>query len=112
MRPMIRTDIHAINAIDAEQLAADREWDHTDLTYLQALTELAATAHARITATIHAIAQLRVSQSARTAMSPMSRPPVSMPIWSHTPGWANRTLRIWAMSARALSRGYGVSHDW
>ena len=31
MRPMIRTDIHAINAIDAEQLAADREWDHTDL---------------------------------------------------------------------------------
>ena len=48
----------------------------------------------------------------RTAMSPMSRPLVSMPIWIHTPGWANRTLRIWAMSARALSRGYGVSHDW
>ena len=85
MRPMIRTDIHAINAIDAEQLAADREWDHTDLTY-EALTQLAATAHARITATIHAIAQLRVSQSARTAMSPMSRPPVSMPIWSRYAG--------------------------
>ena len=52
------------------------------------------------------------SPSTRTAMSPMSRPLVSMLIWSYTPGWANRTLRIWAMSARALSRGYGVSHDW
>jgi hypothetical protein len=48
MRPMIRTDIHAINAIDAEQLAADREWDHTDLTYLQALTELAGSVRRRV----------------------------------------------------------------
>lgn len=63
MCPMIRTDVHATKAIDAGQLAADRERDHTDLTYLRALTELAATAHSRITATNHAIAQLRVSQS-------------------------------------------------
>jgi hypothetical protein len=31
MRPIIRTDLHAINAIDAERIAADRERDHTDL---------------------------------------------------------------------------------
>jgi hypothetical protein len=68
MRPMIRTDIHAINAIDAEQLAADREGDHTDPTYLQALTELAVTAHARITATIHAM-------SGNLAGPPSAAPP-------------------------------------
>lgn len=58
MKPTIRTDIHAINALDtaAEQLAAARQWDHTGLTYLQALTELADTAHARITETIRQIA--------------------------------------------------------
>jgi ABC-type transporter Mla subunit MlaD len=58
MRPTIRTDIHAINALDtaAEQLADQRAWDRTDLTYLQAMTELAATAHARITETIRQIA--------------------------------------------------------
>jgi hypothetical protein len=52
MRP--RTDEYALAAIitAAEQLAHDRAWDHTDLTYIQAMSDLAATAEAMITTTI------------------------------------------------------------
>lgn len=52
MRP--RTDEHALTAIiaAAEHLAHDRGWEHTDLTYIQAMSDLAATAEALITTTI------------------------------------------------------------
>lgn len=52
MRP--RTDDYALAAITAaaEQLAHDRDWQHTDLTYIQAMSDLAATAEALITTTI------------------------------------------------------------
>src|SRR5665811_2307557 len=52
MRP--RTDEHALAAITAaaEQLAHDRSSDHTDLTYIGAMSDLAATAEALITTTI------------------------------------------------------------
>lgn len=52
MRP--RTDEHALTAITAaaEQLAHDRAWEHTDLTYIQTMSDLAATAEALITTTI------------------------------------------------------------
>ena len=52
MRP--RTDEHALAAIAAaaEQLAHDRDWQHTDLTYIEAMSDLAATAEAMITTTI------------------------------------------------------------
>jgi hypothetical protein len=55
MRPTIHTDEYTLAAITtaAEQLAAGRGWDEpTDLNYLQAMTELAATATALITTTI------------------------------------------------------------
>ncbi|MEP7333986.1 MAG: hypothetical protein ABI692_18090 [Terracoccus sp.] len=52
MRP--RTDEHALTAIitAAEHLAHDRGCEHTDLTYIQAMSDLAATAEALITTTI------------------------------------------------------------
>ncbi len=52
MRP--RTDEHALAAIAvaAEQLAHDRGTGHTDLTYIEAISDLAATAEALITTTI------------------------------------------------------------
>ena len=52
MRP--RTDEHALAAIAAaaEQLAHDRDWQHTDLTYIEAMSDLAASAEAMITTTI------------------------------------------------------------
>lgn len=54
MRPNPRTDQDALAAITAaaEQLARDRGWEHTDLTYIQAMNDLAATAQALITTTI------------------------------------------------------------
>ncbi|THJ65598.1 hypothetical protein E8P82_11480 [Arthrobacter echini] len=54
MRPNPLTDEHALAAIitAAEQLAQDRDWDYTDLTYIQAMSGLAATAEAMITTTI------------------------------------------------------------
>ena len=54
MRPNPRTDQDALAALTAaaEQLARDRGWDHTDLTHIQAMSDLAATAEALITTTI------------------------------------------------------------
>lgn len=55
MRPNPRTDEYALAAITtaAEQLADDRGWDRTDdLTYIQAMSDLAATAQALITTSI------------------------------------------------------------
>ncbi|MGH3502565.1 MAG: hypothetical protein ACRDQA_16990 [Nocardioidaceae bacterium] len=54
MRPNPRTDHDAVEAITAaaEQLARDRNCEYTDLTYLQAMSDLAATAEALITTTI------------------------------------------------------------
>ncbi|MHB1065729.1 MAG: hypothetical protein ACYC1Z_14785 [Georgenia sp.] len=57
MRPTIRTDEYAVAAIitAAETLAETRDRARTDITYLQTLTELAATATALITTTIAGI---------------------------------------------------------
>lgn len=57
MTSTIRTDEYAIAAITAaaERLADDRAREYTDLTYIQTMAELAATATALITTTIAAI---------------------------------------------------------
>lgn len=54
MRSNPHTDEYALAAITvaAEQLADDRGWDHTDLTYIQAMSDLAAIAEVMITTTI------------------------------------------------------------
>lgn len=54
MSPNPHTDEDALVAIitAAEQLAQDRDWGYTDLTYIQAMSDLAATAEAMITTTI------------------------------------------------------------
>lgn len=54
MSPNPRTDEDALAAIiaAAKQLADDRDWGYTDLTYIQAMSDLAATAEVMITTTI------------------------------------------------------------